>query len=68
MSKVAMYKGKTFFHISLQNENESHTFNSLMVYSLRVGTRKFARLYILLPVLDKIGQSIGTFLVIRLNL
>ena len=63
-----MYKNKTCFRISLQNENEAHTVNSLMVYFLRIGTIIFPRLCVLLPILDKIGQNSGRSLVIRLNL
>lgn len=68
ISKFAMYKDKPCFHISLQNENESHTVNSLMVYSLRNDIKFFVRLYVVLPIVDKIGHNCGTSLAIRLNL
>ena len=46
MSKDTMYKGESC-RISIQNENESSTVNSLMVQSLRTGTKIFARDYML---------------------
>ena len=39
-----------------------------MVYSLRIGTKKFARLYVEVPIADKIGQNGGTSFVTGLNL
>ena len=68
MSKDAMYKRKSCFRISLQKENESCTVYSLMVYSVRIGTQKFARLYVEVPIGDKIGQNVGISLEIGLNL
>ena len=39
-----------------------------MVYSLRIGTKKFARLYVEVPIADKIGRNGGTSFVTGLNL
>ena len=44
---------------SLQKENESHAVYSLTVNSLRIFTKNFARLYVAVPVPDKIGQRSG---------
>ena len=39
-----------------------------MVYSLRIGTKDFTKLYVEVPVKDKIGQNGGTSFVTGLNL
>ena len=39
-----------------------------MVYSLRIGTKNFARLYVEVPVKDKISRNGGTSFVTGLNL
>lgn len=57
---------KSCFCISLQNENESRTVNSLMLYSSRIDTRIFGRYGE--STVDKIGGNFDTSLVTRLNL
>ena len=63
-----MYRDESCFRVSLQNENESCTVYLLMVYSLRIGIKIFARLYVEVPTADKIGRNGGTSLVTGLNL
>ena len=43
--------------MSLQKENESLTVYSLTVNSLRIDKKNFARLYIGVPIADRIGQK-----------
>ena len=37
------------------------------MYSLRIGTKYFARFYVKIPIADKIGQNDGTSFVTGLN-
>ena len=68
MSKDVKYKRESCFRIPLQKENESLTVYLLMVYSVRIGTQKFAGLYVEVPIGDKIGQNVDISLEIGLNL
>ena len=69
MPKNDMCKDKSCFRISLQNENESCAVYSLKVYVFfRNWYKKFARLYVEIPIIDKIGWNVDTSLVIGLNL
>ena len=43
--------------ISSANESESWTVNSLTVKSDKIGTKNFARMYVGVPIVNKMGQK-----------
>ena len=59
MSNEAMYELVLLLRISFENENESLTVYSLMVNSLSIGTKNFAKLYEQVPMAERIGRSGG---------
>ena len=48
------------------NKNVSWTVNSLTVKGDKTGLKNFARLYVGVPIADKIGQDVGQFSMIGL--
>ena len=68
MSNEAINNVESWSLISLQNENESRNVYSLTVKSLRIGTKNFARLYVAVPIADKIGRKGGISFVDELYL
>ena len=62
MSNEAIYKLVLLLRISFENENESLTVYSLMVNSLSIGTKNFAKLYEQAPVAKMIWRSGGNLL------
>ena len=58
-SKVGMIQLASKLPTSSANENESWTVNSLTVKSDKIGTKNFARLYVGVPIADKMGQKEG---------
>ena len=62
MSNEAIYKLVLLLRISFENENESLTVYSLMVNSLSIGTKNFAKLYEQAPMAKMIWQSGGNLL------
>ena len=62
MSNEAMYKLVLLLRISFENENESLTVYSLMVNSLSIGTKNFAKLYEQAPMAKMIWRSGGNLL------
>ena len=55
MSNEAIYKLVLLLQISFENENKSLTVYSLLVNSLSIGTKNFAKLYELVPMAERIG-------------
>ena len=62
MSNEAMYELVLLLRISFENENESLTVYSLMVNSLSIGTKNFAKLYEQAPMAKMIWRSGGNLL------
>ena len=62
MSNEAIYKLVLLLRISFENENESLTVYSLMVNSLSIGTKSFAKLYEQAPMAKMIWRSGGNLL------
>ena len=62
MSNEAIYKLVLLLQISFENENKSLTVYLLMVNSLSVGTKNFAKLYVQVPMAERIGWSGGNLL------
>ena len=57
MSSKAINSEESWSLISLQKENESLTVYSLTVNSLRIDKKNFARLYMALPIANRIGRK-----------
>ena len=51
---------------SSANENESWTVNSLTVKDEKIGNKSFSRLYVGVPIADKMGQKKGQLSMIGL--
>ena len=62
MSNEAMYELVLLLRISFENENESLTVYSLMVNSLSIGTKNFAKLYEQVTMAERTGRSGGNLL------
>ena len=62
MPNAAIYKLVLLLRISFENENESLTVYSLMVNSLSIGTKNFAKLYEQAPMAKMIWRSGGNLL------
>ena len=54
-SKLAMIQLASKLATSSANENESSTVNSLTAKGDKIGTMNFARLYVGVPIADKMG-------------
>ena len=57
MSKLAMIQSVSKLTISSENESESWTVNSLTVKGDKIGTKNFARMYVGVPIVNKMGQK-----------
>ena len=55
--KLALIQLASKLATSSANENESWTVNSLAVKGDKIGTKNFARLYVPVPIADKMGQK-----------
>ena len=62
MSNKAIYKLVLLSRISFENENEPLTVYWLMVNSLKIGTKNFAKLYEQVPMAERIGRCGGSLL------
>ena len=58
-SKLVMIQLESKLATSSANENESWTVKSLTVKGDKIGTKNFARLYVGVPIADKMGQKEG---------
>ena len=56
-SNDVMYRLESCFLISSANENVSDTVCLLIVNSLSKGTKNFAKLYVDVPIADRIGRK-----------
>ena len=68
MSNEAINSEESWSLISLQKENESLTVYSLTLIFLRIGTKNFARLYVVLSIADRISRKGGLWFVDELYL
>ena len=57
MSKLAMIQLASNLATSSPNENELRTVNSLTVKGDKIGTKNYARLYVGVPIADKMCQK-----------
>ena len=62
MSNKGIYKLVLLLQISFENVNRSFTEYSLMVNSLSIDTKNFAKLYEQVPMAERIGQKGGKLL------
>ena len=58
-SKLAMIQLASKLTTPSANENESWTVNSLTIKGGKIGTKNFARLYVGVPIADKMGRKEG---------
>ena len=58
-SKLGMTQLASKLTTSSANENESWTVNSLTVTGDKIGIKNFARLYVGVPIADKMGRKEG---------
>ena len=65
-SKPAMIQLASKLATSSTNENEWWTVHSLTVKGDKIGTKTFARLYVGVPIADKMGQKEGQLSMIGL--
>ena len=65
-SKPAMIQLASKLATSSTNENEWWTVNSLTVKGDKIGTKTFARLCVVVPIADKMGQKEGQLSMIGL--
>ena len=65
-SKLAMMQLASKLPTSSANENESWTVNSLTVKDEKIGNKNFSRLYVGVPIADKMGQKKGQLSMISL--
>ena len=56
-SKLVMIQLASKLTTSSANENESWTINSLTVKGNKIGTKNFARLYVGVPIADKMDRK-----------
>ena len=66
MSKLAMMQLASNLATSSADENESWTVNSLTVKGDKIGTKNIARLYVGVPIVDKMGRKEGQLSMIGL--
>ena len=57
MSKLAMIQSVSKLTISSENESESWMVNSLTVKGDKTVTKNFARMYVGVPIANKMGQK-----------
>ena len=62
ISNKAIYKLVLLLQISFENVNRSFTEYSLMINSLSIDTKNFAKLYEQVPMAERIGQKGGKLL------
>ena len=65
-SKLAIIQLVPKLTTSSANENESWTVNSLTVKGDKIGTKNFARLYVGVPIANKMGRKEGQLSMIGL--
>ena len=65
-SKLAMIQLASKLATSSANENESWAVNSLTVKGNKIGTKNFTRLYVGVPIADKMGRKEGQLSMIGL--
>ena len=65
-SKLAIIQLVSKLTTSSANENESWTVNSLTVKGDKIGTKNFARLYVGVPIANKMGRKEGQLSMIGL--
>ena len=65
-SKLAKIKLTSKLTTSSANGSESWTVNSLTVKGDKIGTKNFARLYVGVPIADKMGRKEGQLSMIGL--
>ena len=65
-SKLAKIQLASTLTTSSANENESWTVNSLTVKGDKIGTKNFARLYVGVPIADKMSRKEGQLSIIGL--